>query len=71
MPDRLRPKSGIDADLEFFRESAIRWPKTMREPYKPQTIWVTPAPKKADDSAIREKLNEPLLPPIERESEVY
>lgn len=68
LPDHLRTPDAVEADLLYFSQEAVRWPKAMRPPYNPAPIWVTPAPKKAENSSLRQRLEEPIIP---HKSEVY
>jgi hypothetical protein len=69
LPDSQHGIDAIDADLLFFSENAIRWPKKMRPAYRPAPIWTTPAPvKKAKPISLREWLERNAPSP---EGEVY
>ena len=70
LPDNQHGVDALDADLLFFSENALRWPKTMRAPYNPPPIWTTPAPKKKKSQGVslEERLEKPLIP---HRGEVY
>jgi len=68
LPQSQHSQDPLDAEVEFFEKNVIKWPKTMPPAYNPPPIWVTPAPKSKSDSALREKLDQPLL---KGKSEVY
>mgnify|MGYP001209966572 FL=1 len=71
LPDHLHSLDSVDRDLLHFSENAIRWPKKMREPYRPAPVWVTPAPPKKENSSLKRRLEQPILPKTQPEGELY
>jgi hypothetical protein len=71
LPDRQHSLDSVDRDLLYFSENALRWPERMRPPYRPDPIWVTPAPRAKEDSSLQRRLEQPILPETQPEGELY
>lgn len=61
LPDSQHGLDSIEQDLLYFSENSMRWPEQLRAPYRPGPLWTAPALRKTEDSALRRRLQQPVL----------